>query len=54
MTYRQFVTEVTRLGIRDAELRCDVPPTPDVLDLLGRCPKYEQYALRYLAAAKGS
>ncbi len=49
MTFAQFRSEAMRYTRE--QLRCDVPPTPVLLDLMDRCPKYEAYVERLLKEA---
>ncbi len=48
MTFKQFKDLVLSRGWSLAELRCDVPPSPDILDLIEQIglKRYEAYVRR--------
>lgn len=49
MDYEEFVLIVKESGWSASELRCDVPPSPALLDFLARVgTKAERYVERYL------
>lgn len=47
MTYEQFLEAVKQHELTLAELRCDVPPSEVVLDLIDDCQNYEKFVMRY-------
>lgn len=48
MTYKEFLAEVQKQGLSLAQLRCDVPPSESVLDLIEDVgPDYERFVMRF-------
>jgi hypothetical protein len=52
MTYKQFLALVAKQGWTLAQLRCDEPPTPELLEALDRIGlnRWECYVRRYEAS----
>ena len=51
MNYAAFKKAVLSSGWTVAQLRCDVPPTADILDLMDvvGLNKYEKFVLKFIA-----
>lgn len=48
MTYEEFLSEIEKHDLSLAELRCDVPPSEIVLDLIEDVgPNYERFVMQY-------
>jgi hypothetical protein len=50
--FPRFLADVKALGLTRAQVRCEVPPTEAVLDLIGRYPDYELLAGRAIFLRK--
>ena len=49
MTYREFVRIVKEQNFTPAELRCDVPPSESIMELIGQAgARYEAFVAKYL------
>lgn len=47
MTQKQFETEATRRGFTLTQLRCDIRPSPELLDFIDTVgPRYETFVTR--------
>ena len=52
MTYEQFCRAVAEAGWTAMELRCDVRPSPELLEFIESCLDYESFVLRLIATRR--